>query len=153
MGIHVYTDGSAVASGKNRGLGGLGVVFIVNGGVKKVVSRGYRNTKTGRMELRAALIALKTLRKDQKAKIFSDSMYVVNTFNLGWLENWHLLGYPCKNPDLMKKLYKEISKFPKKNITFHHVKGHSGNIYNELADSLASYKNFKKYEVDMENFY
>lgn len=151
--LEIYTDGSAVANGPKKGLGGIGVVFTVNGNVKKFYSKGYYNTKTGRMELMAILKVLKVLRKDQKAVIFSDSMYAVNTFNSGWLFKWQRKNFPCKNPDLMKKLYAEIIKFPRNNIKFQHVKGHNGNRFNELADFLASYKNFKKYQKDLSKFY
>lgn len=147
--IEIYTDGSAVVSGKNKGLGGFGVVFTINGKVKKVMNGGYKNTKTGRMELTAVLKALKILSKDQSATIFSDSMYVVNTFSKNWILKWKRSGWPCKNKDLMQKLLIEFLKFPKGSVSFVHVKGHSGNKFNELADELANYKNFNYFKKDL----
>lgn len=148
--IDIYTDGSAVVHETNKGKGGMSVVFVINDGVRKVISRGYIKTKTGRMELIAALTALKVLKKDQKAVIHPDSMYVVNTFNERWIYRWRDNGWSCKNSDIMKELIKEYEKFPKGNIKFKHVKGHNGNVYNELADALANYKNFTKFIEDNE---
>ena len=147
--VEIYTDGSAVSQGDNIGLGGIGVVFTINNEVKKVISKGYKNTKTGRMELTAALSALTILRKDCKAIIRSDSMYVVNSFNKMWIHNWSRQKFQtCKNGDIMEKLFKEYCKFPKGFIQFFHVKGHSGNEFNELADELANYKNFTIFTQD-----
>lgn len=148
--IEIYTDGSAVAAGENIGRGGYGVVFTINGEVKKTIGKGFQNTKTGRMELSAALKALKILRKDQKATIISDSMYVVNTFEERWIFRWEMQGWSCKNSDIMKELLEEYKKFPPRSIRFKHVKGHSGNKFNELADSIASYKNYPIEETELD---
>jgi len=146
--IYVYTDGSAVSSGCNKGKGGVGCVFIVRKRIIKVVSKGFYNTKTGRMELIAALIALTSIRKDQKVTILSDSMYVVKSFKERWIYRWSRTNFStCKNGDLMKLLFREYSMFETKPI-FKHVKGHSGDVYNDLADKLASYKNFKNFHRD-----
>lgn len=151
--ISIYTDGSAVANTKYEhcGKGGFGIVFVVDGEVKKTISEGYFPTKTGRMELKAVLRALKTLSKDQKAIIRSDSMYVVNCFNRNWLWNWNNEGWPAriKNQDILKLLLKEYKKFPNGNIKFKHIKGHNGDEMNELADNLASYKNFETFKKDL----
>lgn len=147
--IDVYTDGSAVASGENKGKGGCAVIFVLNGQIKHIISKGFYPTKTGRMELRAVLFALKSLKKDCKINIYSDSMYVVNTFEENWINKWKRSGWPCKNKDLMQELLLEFNKFPKKSVRFFHVKGHSGNEFNEVADQFASYKNFTEFEKDL----
>lgn len=147
--VEIYTDGSAVSQGDNKGLGGIGVVFTINDEIKKVISKGYSNTKTGRMELIAVLSALTILKKDCKAIIRSDSMYVVNSFNKMWIHNWNRTRFQtCKNGDIMEKLFREYCKFPKGCIQFCHVKGHSGDEFNELADRLANYKNFTIFTQD-----
>ena len=68
------------------------------------------------------------------------------------MKNWELNGWPpmIKNIDILKKLLNEFRKFPKGNIKLKHVKGHNGNEYNELCDSLASYKNFEVFNKDLE---
>ena len=151
--IHVYTDGSAnaKASSPYYRLGGMAVVFVVDGRVFQIVHKGYRNTKTGRMELTAALTALRMLSKDQVAVIHCDSQYVVKTFTEGWINTWELEGWPCKNADLMKLLLLEYRKFTPGHVKFRHVKRHNGDRFNELADKYAYYKNFKEFEVDLEN--
>lgn len=153
MKIDIYTDGSAVAKATsgNYMKGGMGVVFISNGELMHQISTGYFPTKTGRMEIMAVLTALKTLKKNQKATIHSDSMYVVNCFNEKWLEKWEHKLWPShiKNKDLLKPLLEEYRKFPLGSIKLKHIKGHNGNQWNELADSLANYKIHDEYKTDL----
>ena len=151
--IEIYTDGSAVANGENKGKGGCAAIFILNGKVKHIIYKGFYPTKTGRMELMAVLFALKSLKKDSRVTFYSDSMYVVNTFEQKWIYKWKRSGWSCKNVDLMKQLLQEYEKFSKGSIRFIHVKGHSGNEFNELADTFANYKNFSHFEKDLEYFY
>lgn len=152
--IEIYTDGSAVArkGAENNMKGGFGVVFTIDGEIKKTISKGMYPTKTGRMELMAILSALKILAKDQKAVIFSDSMYCISCFNKGWLKNWERNNWPerIKNKDILQLLLYEYRKFRPRSIIFKHVKGHSGNKFNEIADKLASYKNFDVFERDLD---
>lgn len=150
--IDIFTDGSAVVKeGENYQKGGFGIVFMINGEVKKTVSRGFRPTKTGRMELMAVFTALKILDKDQKATFYCDSQYVIHCFTKNWMKHWQDEGWPdrIKNKDIIIPMFEEYKKFPKFNIKFEHVKGHSGVYGNELCDSLASYKNFTVFELDM----
>ena len=146
--IEVYTDGSAVVKGKYKGYGGIGVVFTVKGEVKDIISEGFNeNAKTGQMELMAILKAMQKIKKTENIKIYSDSMYAVNTFRLNWINKWRRQGWvDRKNVELLKELLSEYNKFKenKGSVEFVHVKGHSGNEFNELADQLANYKNFIK---------
>jgi ribonuclease HI len=151
--IKIYTDGSALAKygHPNDMKGGFGIVFTINGIIKKKISKGFFPTKTGRMELKAILTALEILSKDQKAIIYSDSMYALNCFLDNRLKKWERFCWPneIKNQDILKKLLSEYRKFSPNAIKFKHIKGHTGNEFNELADSLASYKNFSKFELDL----
>ncbi len=151
--VKIYTDGSAVAryGHKNDMKGGMGIVFIVDGVVKKKISKGYYPTKTGRMELMAILTALRVLDKNQRAIIYSDSMYALNCFLKGRLKKWEKFCWPndIKNKDILIPLLDEYRKFLPNSIKFKHVKGHTGDEFNEMADELASYKNFKEYEPDL----
>lgn len=151
--IEIYTDGSAVArrETKNHMKGGFGIAFYIDGELKKTVSRGYYPTKTGRMELMAILTALRMLVKDQSATILSDSMYCINCFHKSWLKNWERNNWPdrIKNKDILIPLLDEYRKFRPNAIKFKYVKGHQGNIGNETADELASYRNFVDFEQDL----
>lgn len=154
MAIEIYTDGSAVAkrNNVNCGKGGIGVVFLINGEPVQMISKGYYPTKIGRMELTAILTALKALDKNQKAIIYSDSKYATNCFNEGWLKKWERNSWSddIKNKDILQPLLSEYRKFPPGSVTFRHVKGHNNNTFNELADQLASYKNFEEFEKDLD---
>lgn len=150
--FEIYTDGSSVAKKDHPSYrkGGCGVVFMENGEVIKTFSRGFFPTKTGRQELYAILFALKMLSKDQEAIILSDSMYCINLFHKRWLQGWEKQNWPnrIKNQDLLKDILIEYRKFPKGNLRFSHVKGHSGIEGNEKADSLANYKNHEFFHDD-----
>jgi len=143
--IEIYTDGSCYYKTK---YGGFGIAFIVNGEVKKTVSKGIFPSTTGVSELLGCLTALKILDKDQKAIIFCDSKYVINCFNLYWLKSWEREGWPdrLKNIDILKRLFLEYNKFSKGNLIFEHIKGHKDNFGNCLADKLADYKCHKTFK-------
>ena len=151
--IKIYTDGSAVAkrNSYNHMKGGIGIVFVLDGDIILKVSKGYYPTKIGRMELMAVLTALRALDKSQSAIIYSDSMYVVNCFNKNWLKNWERYCWSdrIKNKDILRPLLDEYRKFRPGAIRLSHVKGHSGDEFNEIADRLASYKNFDEFEEDI----
>jgi len=159
MAISIYTDGSALAKRghKSHMRGGCAVVFCINNEIKKTISKGYTLTKIGRMELTAILIALKVLAKDQKATIYSDSMYCVNSFNKRWLQKWEHQNWidlskekgKRLNADILKQLLEEYRKFPRGAVKFKHIRGHQGNEFNEKADELASYRNFVEFEKDL----
>lgn len=132
--IVIYTDG---ASRGNPGPGGLGVVMLY-GNYKKEIAKGYRLTTNNRMELMAVIEALKALKnKSLPIVVYSDSQYVVNAVTKGWLQTWIRTDFKGgkKNKDLWTTYYhlaKDLS------ITFHWVKGHAENPYNNRCDELAT---------------
>lgn len=131
--IQVYTDG---ACSGNPGKGGWAAVLMYKGH-KKTLSKGYRFTTNNRMELMAVIEALKAIKnKNLPVIVYSDSAYVVNNINNGYIYNWknkQLKG--VKNPDLWNELIELIQSF--KDIRFIWVKGHSHNVLNNECDTLA----------------
>jgi ribonuclease HI len=130
--IIIYTDGAA--SG-NPGPGGYGVVMLY-GEHRKELAQGYRNTTNNRMELMAVIVALEQLKyKGSEATIYSDSKYVCEAVNQGWLFDWERKGFKKKkNPDLWKKF---LPLYRKHRIRLTWIKGHSNIPENERADQLA----------------
>jgi len=130
--IFLYTDGAA--SG-NPGPGGYGVVLRC-GSYQKELSGGFALTTNNRMELLAVIVGLEQIKWDN-AEVFcvSDSSYVVNAWNQGWLENWKRTGFKGKkNVDLWLR-FDAVSK--KHRISFTWIKGHAGHPENERCDALA----------------
>ena len=130
----IYTDGS---SRGNPGPGGYGAILIW-GNTRKEISAGYRKTTNNRMELMAVIASLETLKKDNLSiSIYSDSSYVVNAIEKGWLNNWIKTNFKGgkKNRDLWT-IYFHLSK--KNNIKLNWVKGHADNPYNNRCDELAT---------------
>lgn len=130
--ITIYTDGAA--SG-NPGPGGYGAVML-SGQHRKELSDGYRKTTNNRMELLAVIIALESLKfTGCNVTIYSDSKYVIDAVEKGWLKNWILKNFKGKkNRDLWER-YAQVAKL--QNIRFVWVKGHAGNPLNERCDTLA----------------
>lgn len=138
MRVNIYTDGAA--SG-NPGPGGFGVVMETSG-KRKEISGGFRMTTNNRMELLATIVAMQALKRtDIELHIYSDSKYVVDAVNKGWLFGWEKKGFSGKkNPDLWQKFLVQYRKFTPK---LHWVKGHNNHPQNERCDALAvaAYKN------------
>ena len=130
--ITIYTDGSAKG---NPGNGGYGVVMM-SGHHKKELAKGYRKTTNNRMELLSVIVALETIKNpNAEVSIYSDSKYVVDAVEKGWVFNWVKKGFKGKkNVDLWQRFLKI---YPKHQVVFNWVKGHAGNIYNERCDKLA----------------
>ena len=135
--VLIYTDGS---SRGNPGPGGYGAVLLF-GEHKKELSAGYRETTNNRMELLAVIVALESLKFACNVEIFSDSKYVINAMNKGWVIGWSQRGWlkadkkAVKNVDLWKRLYHVAQDH---DVTWTWVKGHAGNEYNEICDELAT---------------
>ena len=131
--IKIFTDGS---SRGNPGPGGYGVVMLYKGN-RKELSQGYRITTNNRMELTAVIKALEAIKKNSiKITIYSDSKYVVESVEKGWVWNWGKKKFKKKkNIDLWKQFIPLYKKF---NIKFIWVKGHAGIKENERCDELAN---------------
>lgn len=131
--IKIFTDGS---SRGNPGPGGYGVVMLYKGN-RKELSQGYRITTNNRMELTAVIKALEAIKKNSiKVTIYSDSKYVVESVEKGWVWNWREKKFKKKkNIDLWKQFIPLYKKF---NIKFIWVKGHAGIKENERCDKLAN---------------
>lgn len=132
MKITLYTDGAAKG---NPGPGGYGVVLL-SGKHYKELNEGYRMTTNNRMELLAVIIGLEALKKEnQQVQVFSDSKYVVDAVEKGWLFGWEKKAFKGKkNPDLWKRF---LRIYRKHQVKFNWIKGHAGNTYNEKCDELA----------------
>ncbi len=134
--VTIYTDGSSKG---NPGPGGYGVVLLYKDN-RKELSNGFKRTTNNRMELLAVAEGLKALKCPCNVNLYSDSKYVVDAFNQGWLKLWQTNGWkkkdkkPVLNMDLWKKVIK-LTNVHK--VTFIWVKGHSDNIENENCDLLA----------------
>ena len=134
--VTIYTDG---ACSGNPGPGGWGSILMYKEN-KKEISGGSKDTTNNIMEITAVLEALKLLKFPCNVKVYSDSAYVVNCFEKGWIYNWKRNNWktadkqPVKNQELWEELYKYI-KIHK--VKFIKVKGHSDNQYNNRCDELA----------------
>ncbi len=130
--INIYTDG---ASRGNPGPGGYGAILSF-GKHRKELTAGYRKTTNNRMELLAVIAALEALKeKKYPVVVYSDSKYVVESVEKGWIWSWQKKGFKGKkNPDLWQRYILLHKKF---NIRFVWIKGHAGHAENERCDKLA----------------
>lgn len=130
--IRIYTDGAAQG---NPGPGGYGAILKFNQAVKEL-SEGYRLTTNNRMELLAVIKALGAIKKEGiPVTIYSDSKYVIDAIEKGWLWGWQKKNFDKKaNPDLWLQYIPLHNKFKPKFIW---VKGHAGHPENERCDQLA----------------
>ncbi len=131
--IQIYTDG---ASRGNPGKGGYGIVLMYAHYYKEL-SAAYRKTTNNRMELLAVIRGLECLKSaEHPVDIYTDSKYVADAINKGWLDGWVRKDFKNKkNPDLWRELIPLLKKF---SVTFHWVKGHAENKYNNRCDELAT---------------
>lgn len=132
--VHIYTDGAARG---NPGPGGFGIVMEwVGKPYRKEFSKGYKHTTNNRMELLAVIEALKKLKNpNTSVLVFTDSKYVVDSVQKGWVFNWEKKGFKDrKNPDLWKEFLKEYRKHQ---VHFKWIKGHNNHVQNERCDALA----------------
>ncbi|MBQ8451515.1 MAG: ribonuclease HI [Clostridia bacterium] len=135
--VEIYTDG---ACSGNPGPGGWGAVLL-NGKHKKEISGFDKSTTNNQMELLAVIKALEMLKTECTVNLYSDSAYVVNAINQGWLSNWqnnNWLGAdkkPVKNQELWERLSNLLDRHE---VIFHKVKGHADNELNNRCDELAT---------------
>jgi ribonuclease HI len=137
--IVMYTDGAARG---NPGPGGLGVVMKF-GSHRRELSEGYRLTTNNRMELLAVIRGLEVLkRNDLTVKIYTDSRYVSDAVNKGWVFNWEAKRFKNKkNVDLWQLFLKLYRKYK---VQFIWVKGHASIPENERCDQLAVEASYSK---------
>jgi ribonuclease HI len=134
--VIIYTDGACRG---NPGPGGWGVLLIA-GDKRRELSGADGQTTNNRMELMAAIEALKALKRPVKATLFTDSKYVCTGIE-EWLPNWKARGWrtadkkPVKNQDLWEALDAVRTSHE---VTWRWVKGHAGNEGNERVDQLAN---------------
>lgn len=143
MQVTIYTDGSA--RGNPNGPGGYGAIlhYVDRYGNlhERELSAGYRKTTNNRMELMAAIKALEALTKPCEVTLYSDSKYLVDAFEKGWIANWQKNGWkksgksPVKNEDLWQRLLRAMGPH---DVRYVWVKGHDGHPQNERCDQLAT---------------
>ena len=135
--VEIFTDGACLG---NPGPGGYGAILNYKG-VEKELCGGESETTNNRMELTAAIVALQALTSPCEVKLYSDSQYLINAFELGWLVKWKSNGWKradnaeVKNTDLWQRL-SELTEIHK--VEFIWVRGHDGHPENERCDSLAT---------------
>ena len=134
--VDIYTDG---ACSGNPGPGGWAAILIASG-KEKEISGFEESTTNNRMELTAAIEALKALKVPCRVNLFSDSSYLVNAFVESWLENWKRNGWKnaSKSPVSNSDLWHILDDFTGLHeIKWIKVKGHSDDPYNNRCDKLA----------------
>jgi len=129
--VDLFTDGAAKG---NPGPGGYGTI-LRSGAHEKELSGGFYHTTNNRMELMAVIVGLEALKSSCEVRVVSDSKYVVDAFNLRWIDGWKRRGWAkVKNPDLWKRLLKAME--PHK-VRYEWVRGHNDHPENERCDRLA----------------
>lgn len=134
--LQIHTDG---ACSGNPGPGGCAAILIC-GPKRKELHRPYRWTTSNRMELMALIMAMEELTQRYDITVHTDSKYVAEAFNAGWLANWRRNGWrtasgkPVRNIDLWRRLEALVARQP---VAFNWVRGHSGHPENEHCDQLA----------------
>ena len=135
--VDIYNDGACRG---NPGKGGYGAI-LVYGGREKELSGGEPLTTNNRMELMAAIVAMEALREPCEITLTSDSKYLTDAINKGWLSSWKKNGWKKadKSKVLNVELWERIDKLLEiHTVTFVWVKGHHGHPYNERCDALAT---------------
>lgn len=134
--VTIYTDG---ACSGNPGPGGYAAIIMADNN-KKEIYGAERDTTNNRMELMAAIQGLKALKKPCEVTLYSDSAYLVNAYNNGWIYGWKKNGWRNSSKEHVKNvdLWKELEDLRRIHIvTFIKVKGHADNEYNNRCDQLA----------------
>ena len=134
--IKIYTDGACRG---NPGRGGWGV-FIINGQESKKIFGGKIETTNNEMELTAAIKGLESFNSPKDLDLYTDSKYVMDGIN-DWIHNWKRNGWKTANKKPVKRsnLWIELDKSNSfHDVKWYWVKGHSGDIGNDMADELAN---------------
>lgn len=134
--VNIYSDG---ACSGNPGPGGYGTI-LEYGGKQKELSDGFADTTNNRMELLGAIVGLEALKEPCKVTLYSDSKYLCESVNQGWVFSWQARGWkkadkkPALNVDLWERLLPLLKTHQ---VTFVWIKGHAGHPMNERCDTLA----------------
>ena len=140
--VEIFTDG---ACSGNPGPGGWGAILRYNGHEKEL-SGGEAHTTNNRMELSAVLFSLNALKEECNVIITSDSKYVVDSIEKGWVYGWKKKGWkksdgkPALNVDLWEQLLPLLAIHK---VTFNWIKGHAGHPENERCDRMAEAESLK----------
>lgn len=134
--IEIWCDGACIP---NPGKGGYGAVLLI-GDKQEEIAGGFRLSTNSRMEIIAAIKSLEYFEKPSNIIIYSDSKYLVDSVEKGWLFKWRNIGWKKRkgkvmNIDLWKRLLPLLEKHK---VTFKWIPAHSGIEYNEIADALAN---------------
>ncbi len=135
--VMIYTDG---ACSGNPGPGGWGVLLMYMNN-KKELSGFDKSTTNNKMELLAAIKGLEALKEPCKVSLYSDSAYLCNAINEGWLDYWKTHNWRTKSKEDVKnvELWEKLVELMEiHNLTFIKVKGHADNEYNNRCDALAT---------------
>lgn len=142
--VTIYTDGSCRF---NPGPGGWGAILITNlkkGPVEKRISGGKQDSTNNEMELTAVKEALSLLKHPCRVTLYSDSSYVINSINKGWMAGWKKNGWKKKGGVANLELWQEVDKLLQlHDVTCIWVKGHASNEYNNLCDEMAQAESAK----------
>lgn len=134
--VTLYTDG---ACSGNPGPGGYGVILEF-GDYTKELSGGFRNTTNNRMEMMAVIVGLSALKEPCEVQVVSDSRYVVDAVEKGWVRKWRAKGWmrnrkeKAKNADLWRRL---LDLLDRHRVAFAWVRSHNHHPQNERCDQLA----------------
>lgn len=130
--IRIYTDGAALG---NPGPGGFGVI-LEYGSHRKELSNGFRLTTNNRMELLAVIEGLRAIKKEGvPITVYSDSKYVVESVEKGWLWTWERKNFKDKKNEDLWRIY--IDLHHRFRPSFKWIKGHNDHPQNERCDELA----------------
>lgn len=136
--VTAWTDGACKG---NPGVGGYGVVLL-HGGYRRELSGGFRLTTNNRMELTAAIEALRILKEPCDVVLHTDSRYIADAMEKGWARRWRANGWKrnkkgdrALNPDLWEELLELCDRHT---VRFRWVEGHAGITENERCDELSN---------------
>lgn len=147
--VDIYTDG---ACSGNPGPGGWAAILVAHG-VEKTITGFSVSTTNNRMEMTAAIEALKQLKRPCRVRLYSDSAYLVSAFNQRWINHWQKNGWknaakkPVSNTDLWQQLLQAAEPH---DIKWIKVRGHADHAYNNRCDQLAV-EQIKKMRLNSES--
>lgn len=131
----VYTDGACLG---NPGPGGWGVRIYFPDGTIRELGGAATATTNNRMEIQAAIEALRTIVGSPRATVYTDSRYVIDGITK-WLPTWRRRGWvtTAQTPVKNRELWVTLDRYQHRGITWRHVRGHSGDPNNERVDTIA----------------